>query len=147
MYAGLALVAVSIGLYLAGVGSVFNVTKLLALTTLGFALLLYLDPPLSWLVVLASIIPWVDAYSVWRGPTHVVVNEHPGFFDEFCRGLGGGRFLVGGHERGLCQRRLRLGILRHRHRHLHRLVRDRHRCLSRLKRSLRGLQRCSRFDL
>ena len=27
------------------------------------------------------IIPWVDAISVWRGPTEYVVSEQPGLFD------------------------------------------------------------------
>jgi hypothetical protein len=35
-------------------------------------------------VIVAAIIPWVDAYSVWRGPTNVVVNEHPGVFDRIA---------------------------------------------------------------
>ena len=78
---GLALVAVSALLYLAGLDALFNVTKLLALAALGFAFLLFFEPPLGLLALIAAIVPWVDAYSVWRGPTNVVVNEHPGIFD------------------------------------------------------------------
>src|SRR5207245_3172083 len=29
------------------------------------------------------IIPWVDAYSVWRGPTKVIVTQHSEFFTNF----------------------------------------------------------------
>jgi len=31
----------------------------------------------------ALIIPWVDAYSVWRGPTKVIVTEHRSVFTNF----------------------------------------------------------------
>ena len=36
---------------------------------------------LSWVVLIALIIPWVDALSVWRGPTDYVVSEQPSLFD------------------------------------------------------------------
>jgi hypothetical protein len=78
---GLALVVLAVLLHLADLGAFFNVTKLLALATLGFAFLAFFEPPLALLVLIAAVIPWVDAYSVWRGPTNVVVNEHPGLFD------------------------------------------------------------------
>lgn len=87
VYAGLVLVGLAAALYAAGVGSLFNISKLLALALLGFAFVRLFQPPLSWLVLVASIIPWVDAYSVWRGPTHVVVNEHPGLFDRVSIGF------------------------------------------------------------
>jgi hypothetical protein len=79
--AALALVVLAALLHLAGLDSLFNVTKVLALAALGFAFLSFFQPPLGLLVLIASIIPWVDAYSVWRGPTNVVVNEHPGLFE------------------------------------------------------------------
>jgi hypothetical protein len=87
IYAGIALAAVSAVLWAAGIDSLFNVTKLCALTMLGFAFLRLFQPPLGWLVLVAALIPWVDAYSVWRGPTHVVVNEHPGLFDRVSVGF------------------------------------------------------------
>ncbi|HYY64657.1 MAG TPA: hypothetical protein VE688_08590 [Gaiellaceae bacterium] len=31
---------------------------------------------LSWVVLVACIVPWVDAYSVWRGPTNHIVHNH-----------------------------------------------------------------------
>lgn len=82
---GLLLVGLALGLlaalfHLAGADAVFNVTKLLALTLLGFWFLV-LFQELSWVVLVAAIIPWADAFSVWRGPTKVVVTEHPGVFD------------------------------------------------------------------
>ncbi len=78
---GVALVVLAVLLHLAGLGSLFNVAKLLAIATLGLAFLAFFEPPLALLVLIAAIIPWVDAYSVWHGPTKVVVNEHPGLFD------------------------------------------------------------------
>ena len=38
---------------------------------------------LGWVVLVALIIPWVDAYSVWRGPTKVIVTEHREVFTNF----------------------------------------------------------------
>jgi hypothetical protein len=87
IYAGVALAAVAAVLHVTGAESLFNVAKLLALTLLGFAFMRLFQPPLSWVVLVAAIIPWVDAYSVWRGPTHVVVNEHPGLFDRVSIGF------------------------------------------------------------
>jgi hypothetical protein len=36
----------------------------------------------SWVVLVACIIPWVDAYSVWRGPTKTIVNHHQHVFSD-----------------------------------------------------------------
>jgi hypothetical protein len=63
-----------------GLGALFNVTKLLALTLIGY-LFTQVFEALSWVVVVALIIPWVDAVSVWRGPTEYVVSERPSLFD------------------------------------------------------------------
>ncbi len=65
---------------LAGMGSLFNVAKLVALTAIGF-LFMQLFEALSWVVLVAVVIPWVDAISVWRGPTEYVVSEQPGLFE------------------------------------------------------------------
>jgi hypothetical protein len=35
---------------------------------------------LSWVVIVACVIPWVDAYSVWRGPTKSITTNHPHVF-------------------------------------------------------------------
>ena len=32
-------------------------------------------------MIVALIIPWVDAYSVWRGPTNTIVHHHEGVFE------------------------------------------------------------------
>jgi hypothetical protein len=73
-------IALSLLFYFAGVGSLFNVSKLLALTAIGF-LFVQAFEALSWVVLIAFIIPWVDALSVWRGPTSYVVSEQPSLFE------------------------------------------------------------------
>ena len=73
-------IALSVVFYFAGIGSLFNVSKLLALTAIGF-LFVQAFEALSWVVLIAVIIPWVDALSVWRGPTNYVVSEKPGLFE------------------------------------------------------------------
>jgi hypothetical protein len=72
--------ALAVVLHLAGLGALFNVTKLLALALFGFWFL-ELFQAVSWVVLVACVIPWVDAVSVWRGPTEYVVSEQPGLFD------------------------------------------------------------------
>ena len=76
----LALGVLAVLLDLAGLGSLFNVVKLLALTAVGFWFMRLFEA-LSWVVLIAAIIPWVDALSVWRGPTGYVVSEQPNLFD------------------------------------------------------------------
>jgi hypothetical protein len=56
-----------------------NFTKLAAMTTLAFAFL-ELFESLHWVVLVALLIPWVDAYSVWRGPTRTIVEEQRELF-------------------------------------------------------------------
>jgi hypothetical protein len=74
------LVACAVLFYLLGLGALFNVAKLLALTLIGY-LFTQVFEALSWVVIVALIIPWVDAASVWRGPTDYVVSQQPSLFD------------------------------------------------------------------
>jgi len=78
--AGLGLVVLCVLLDLAGLGAAFNVAKLVALTLLGFWFLRLFEE-LSWVVLVAALIPWADIYSVYRGPTREVVEERPGVFE------------------------------------------------------------------
>jgi hypothetical protein len=56
-----------------------NFARLGATTFLGWWFLGYFEA--AWMVVLiAAIIPWVDAYSVWRGPTKEIVENHAHVF-------------------------------------------------------------------
>ena len=74
-----ALVVGSVLADLADLDVLANFSKLATMTAIGFWFL-ELFPELSWVVLIALIIPWVDAYSVWRGPTGHIVQHHPGVF-------------------------------------------------------------------
>jgi hypothetical protein len=56
-----------------------NFARLAAASLLGFWFL-GLFEAVSWVVLVACIIPWVDAYSVWRGPTKQIVAHHEHVF-------------------------------------------------------------------
>lgn len=56
-----------------------NFAKLAAATALGFWFLRLFET-LAWVALVAAIIPWVDAYSVWRGPTRHIVANQPQIF-------------------------------------------------------------------
>ena len=58
-----------------------NLAKFAAVTCLGLLFLSAFEA-LSWVVTVALIIPWVDAYSVWRGPTHTITVSHPAVFTD-----------------------------------------------------------------
>ncbi len=88
---GLLLVAVALAvlavlLYAAGLGVAFDLAKLGALTAFGFWFLGYFEA-VSWIVLVAVIVPWVDAVSVWRGPTDYIVSEQPGLFENLAVGF------------------------------------------------------------
>jgi hypothetical protein len=62
-----------------GAGPVANFAKLAAMTAIGWCFLRFFEE-LSWVVLVAVIVPWVDSYSVWRGPTKTIVTEKPEVF-------------------------------------------------------------------
>jgi hypothetical protein len=70
--------------HLAGWSTAENFSKLFGVTAVGFWFLGYFET-LSWVVLVAVIIPWVDAYSVFapHGPTNVIVNQHRHVFTTF----------------------------------------------------------------
>ena len=78
--AGLAVIAV-----LAEVGDltvVANIAKLAAVTFFAFWFLVFFEELLL-LVIVALIVPFVDAYSVFRGPTGNIVEHHSSVFEWF----------------------------------------------------------------
>lgn len=77
---GLALVVLAVLLHLAALDTLFNLAKLAALVALGLWFLAYFET-LAWVVAMSLVIPWVDALSVWGGPTKYVVEEEPGIFE------------------------------------------------------------------
>lgn len=76
----LALLVLVVLLELASLDSLSSFAKLGLMTALGFWFLGYFESVL-WVALIALIIPWVDAISVWRGPTGHIVEEEPGLFD------------------------------------------------------------------
>lgn len=56
-----------------------NFCKLAAVTCLAFWLLRWLES-VSWIAVIALLVPLVDAYSVWRGPTHHILTKRQEIF-------------------------------------------------------------------
>ncbi len=80
----LLLVAVAFGalavvLQAAGAGPVANFAKLAGMTTIAWWFLNYFEE-VSWVALVAVIVPWVDSYSVWRGPTKTIVTKKPDVF-------------------------------------------------------------------
>jgi hypothetical protein len=59
----------------AGWGLPANFAKLWAAVFAGWSFLIVFEQ-LSWVVILACVIPFVDAISVWRGPTHSITAHH-----------------------------------------------------------------------
>ncbi len=51
-----------------------NFCKLAAMTLLGWGFLAFFEA-VSWVVLVAFLIPFVDAYSVWRGPTKALTGK------------------------------------------------------------------------
>lgn len=76
----LAFVLVAVLLYLVGADLYASLPKLGAAALIGFFFLRFFEK-LSWVVLLALLIPAVDTISVWQGPTHYVVTEKPQIFD------------------------------------------------------------------
>jgi hypothetical protein len=56
-------------------GILSNLSKLAATTALGFWFLQWFEA-VSWVVLVACIIPFVDAFSVYRGPTKAITHSH-----------------------------------------------------------------------
>jgi hypothetical protein len=63
-----------------------NFAKLAAVTFFAFWFLQFFEE-LVVLVIVALIIPWVDAYSVFRGPTGHIVSKHPHVFTNLSFGF------------------------------------------------------------
>ena len=70
VFAGLALLLSEVGANLSA-----NFAKLFAAVCAGWAFLALFEA-LSWVVLVALIIPFVDIISVWRGPTHAITSKH-----------------------------------------------------------------------
>jgi len=78
--AGLGFALLAVLFTVLGWGVPANFSRLGAATLIGFWFLGYFET-VAWVVLVACIIPWVDAYSVWRGPTKQIVTHHEHVFD------------------------------------------------------------------
>src|SRR5439155_12867498 len=63
----------------ANLDALANFSKLAATTALAFWFVTYFDTA-GLVVFVAALVPLVDAYSVWRGPTGNIVEHHPQVF-------------------------------------------------------------------
>jgi hypothetical protein len=78
-FAALGFGALAVVLQATGAGPVANFAKLAGMTAIGWCFLRFFEE-VSWVVLVAVIVPWVDSYSVWRGPTKTIVSEKPEVF-------------------------------------------------------------------
>jgi hypothetical protein len=76
---GLAFVVLAVVLTTAHFNVFANFARLGATTFLGWWFLGYFET-IGWVVLVACLIPWIDAYSVWRGPTKTIVAHHEHVF-------------------------------------------------------------------
>jgi hypothetical protein len=79
LQAGIAFAVAAAVLTVADVDVFANFARLGACALIGWWFLGYFET-VSWVVLVAAIIPWVDAYSVWRGPTKQIVEHHANVF-------------------------------------------------------------------
>lgn len=80
--AGIAVAILAAVLEVVGLEVLANFAKLAAVTLLAFWFLTYFETA-AWVVLVAVIVPWVDAYSVWRGPTKHIVTHQRELFTTF----------------------------------------------------------------
>jgi hypothetical protein len=77
--AGVALAVLAVAADRAGFEVISNFAKLGAATAVAFWFLRYFESVL-WIALVALLIPVVDSYSVWRGPTAHIISERPEVF-------------------------------------------------------------------
>jgi hypothetical protein len=79
---GIALAILAAALEAAGLDVLANFAKLAAVAFVAFWFLSYFETA-AWVVLVALIVPWVDAVSVWRGPTKHIVTHQRELFTTF----------------------------------------------------------------
>ena len=73
--AALVFVLLAVLFALLDLGLPANFARLAAAVCAGWAFLTLFEA-LSWVVLVALIVPFVDIVSVWRGPTHTITSKH-----------------------------------------------------------------------
>jgi hypothetical protein len=76
----LVFIALAVGFSILDLEAPASFAKLAAATFAGWLFLDFFEEA-SWVLLVALVIPWVDAYSVWRGPTNTIVEHHEGVFE------------------------------------------------------------------
>ncbi len=76
---GVVLIPITWGLEEANLHALADFCKLGAATLLGFWFISLFET-IGLVVFVALLIPWIDAYSVWRGPTSNIVSHHEHVF-------------------------------------------------------------------
>jgi hypothetical protein len=79
LFLSLALGALAVALSLADLDAAANLVKLFAVAFLGFWFLAYFEN-LNWILIVAGLVPVIDSFSVWRGPTRHIVEEREEVF-------------------------------------------------------------------
>jgi hypothetical protein len=82
LWIAVAFVALAVAASLVGLDVLANFAKLGAATTVAFWFLGFFETAL-WVALVALLIPVVDSYSVWRGPTRHIITERPEVFNAF----------------------------------------------------------------
>jgi hypothetical protein len=80
--AGIGLAVLAAGLQIVGLDVLANFAKLGAVTLIAWWFLGFFETA-AWVTVVALIVPWVDAASVWRGPTKHIVTHQRELFTTF----------------------------------------------------------------
>ena len=81
-----AFAALAVAGEIAGLDTIADFAKLAALTLASFWFLTLFEAA-SWVTLVALIIPLVDIFSVFRGPTGHVIEERPGIFETIAFGF------------------------------------------------------------
>jgi hypothetical protein len=79
---GVAVALLAAVLQLVDLDVLANFAKLAAVTLIAWWFLTYFET-VAWVALVALIIPWVDAISVWRGPTKHIVTHQRELFTTF----------------------------------------------------------------
>jgi hypothetical protein len=83
---GLACLVLAAGAQVADLVVVADFAKVAAMTAIAFWFLTYFEK-LSWVVIIALVVPLVDTLSVARGPTNYIVRERPEIFETLSFGF------------------------------------------------------------
>ena len=82
LQAGIGVAVLAVVLQIVGLDVLANFAKLGAVTLLAWWFLSFFETT-AWVATVALIIPWVDALSVWRGPTKQIVEHKRELFTTF----------------------------------------------------------------